>query len=108
VTFEVYNYIDCVNWVPAQKTFCASGEQATVAASGLHFKIHPNGNKEHEFLVAPRQAYIYRGPGKSNTYRPELPATAPLAFSATGAASCFLANEGHRLRAQQICSRHAL
>ena len=64
VTFEVYNYIDNVNWVPAQKTLIADHYCGSVAASGSFFKIHPNGNSAEEFLVAPHKAYIYDGPGK--------------------------------------------
>jgi hypothetical protein len=63
VTFWVYNYIDTVHWVEAMKTQVASGYYGTVAASGVSFKIHPNKDKNAEFLVSPGEAYIYRGPG---------------------------------------------
>ena len=64
VTFHVYNYSDLVNWVPAQKTLVGPGAYGTVAASGVFFKIHPNNNKDEEFLVAPGKAYVYSGPGR--------------------------------------------
>lgn len=64
VTFYVYNYIDIVHWVSAQKAFIANGYYGNVAASGKSFKVHPNGNKDHEYLVDPNRAYVYRGPGK--------------------------------------------
>lgn len=64
VTFYVYNYIDSVYWISAQKTCVAPGAYGTVAASGAFFKIHPNDDKEHEFLVAPHKAYVYSGPGR--------------------------------------------
>ncbi len=64
VTFEVYNYIDTANWIPAQKVFVAPGHYGTVAASGTQFKIHPDSVNEHEFLVQPGEGYVYEGPGK--------------------------------------------
>lgn len=64
VTFYVYNYIDTVFWVSAQKTKIADGYYGDVAASGTFFKIHPNDNSSDEFLVAPGNAYVYKGPGK--------------------------------------------
>ena len=64
VTFFVYNYTDGVNWVPAQKTLVANGHQGIVAASGVYFKIHPNNNKDAEFLVEPGHAYVFHGQGK--------------------------------------------
>ncbi|MBM3526599.1 MAG: hypothetical protein FJX62_00770 [Alphaproteobacteria bacterium] len=67
VTFDVYNYIDSVNWIPAQKTLVAPGFYGTVVASGKFFKVHPNNNKNEEFLVAPHKAYVYDGPGKLQT-----------------------------------------
>lgn len=67
VTFHVYNYSDLVNWVPAQKTLVAPGSYGTVAASGVFFKIHPNNNRDEEFLVAPGKAYVYSGPGRLET-----------------------------------------
>lgn len=63
VTFYVYNYIDTAYWVPAQKTLIASGKYGPVAASGNTFKVHPNNNHDHEFLVEPGAAYVYGGPG---------------------------------------------
>jgi hypothetical protein len=63
VTFWVYNYIDTVYWVEAMKTPVAPRYYGTVAASGVSFKIHPNKDKNAEFLVSPGQAYIYSGPG---------------------------------------------
>ncbi len=63
VTFKVYNYVDTVYLIPAQSTLAAPQTQAVVAASGVYFKILPEGNKAHEFLVAPGKAYVYRGPG---------------------------------------------
>jgi len=63
VTFYVYNYIDTVHWVSAQKVLVAPGKYGTVAASGAFFKIHPNDHKQEEFLVAPHKAYVYSGPG---------------------------------------------
>lgn len=63
VTFYIYNYIDNVYWVSAQKTLVAPGAYGVVAASGAFFKVHPNDNKNEEFLVAPHKAYIFRGPG---------------------------------------------
>jgi len=64
VTFYVYNYIDVVYWISAQKTKVAHGYHGTVTASGKVFKIHPNKEKGDEFTVVPNGAYIYRGPGK--------------------------------------------
>ncbi|MBL4906692.1 MAG: hypothetical protein JKX94_04510 [Sneathiella sp.] len=64
VSFSVYNYADTVNWVPAQKTLIADAHRGSVAASGVLFKIHPNSNKDAEFLVAPGKAYIFHGQGK--------------------------------------------
>lgn len=64
VNFEVFNYIDSVNWVPAQQTKIADGYYGAVAASGSFFKIHPNGVRDDEFLVAPNKAYVFHGPGK--------------------------------------------
>jgi hypothetical protein len=63
VTFHVYNYIDTVHWIDAMRTLVAPGHYGTVAASGDFFKIHPNNRKEEEFLVAPKKAYVYKGPG---------------------------------------------
>lgn len=63
-TFFVYNYIDTVYWVSAQKTLVADGFYGAVAASGAFFKIHPNDNKGEEFLVKPNAVYVYHGPGK--------------------------------------------
>lgn len=63
VTFYVYNYVDSVYWVSAQKCLVAPGTFGVVAASGAFFKIHPNDDKAQEFLVAPSKAYVYRGPG---------------------------------------------
>ena len=63
VTFYVYNYIDTVYWVAAQQSLAAPGHYTTVAASGTTFKIHPNNNKDAQFLVAPHKAYVYNGPG---------------------------------------------
>jgi hypothetical protein len=63
VTFFVYNYIDTVYWVPAQQTLVAPGTCGTVAASGVQFKVHPNNNKDYQFLVAPKTGYLYGGPG---------------------------------------------
>ncbi|WP_049721663.1 hypothetical protein [Gilvimarinus polysaccharolyticus] len=57
VTLHVYNYIDTVFWVSAQKTKIADGYYGNGAASGTFFKIHPN-NKDDEFLVAPGNAYV--------------------------------------------------
>ena len=64
VTFFVYNYIDTVYWISAAKVLVADGYYGSVVASGKFFKIHPNDNKNEEFLVAPHTAYVYRGPGK--------------------------------------------
>jgi len=64
VTFYVYNYIDTVYWVDAQHTLIANEHFGTVAASGAFFKIHPDKNKDEEFLVEPGYAYVYTGPGK--------------------------------------------
>jgi hypothetical protein len=63
VTFYVYNYIDTVYLIPAQQTLVAPGHYGTVAASGVTFKINPNKNKDAQFLVAPKKAYVYNGPG---------------------------------------------
>lgn len=63
VTFYVYNYIDTVYWVSAQRVLVAPQTYGTVAASGSFFKIHPNDNANGEFLVAPNRAYVYSGPG---------------------------------------------
>lgn len=63
VTFYVYNYIDTVYWVSAQKVLVAPRTYGTVAASGAFFKIHPNDHAKEEFLVAPNKAYVYAGPG---------------------------------------------
>lgn len=63
VTFYVYNYADTVFWVSAMQALVAPGKVGAVAASGVAFKIHPNDNKNQEFLVEPHKAYIYRGPG---------------------------------------------
>jgi len=63
VTFVVYNYIDTVYLVPAQKVLVAPNKHGTVAASGKFFKIHPDGNAGQEFLVAPKTAYVFNGPG---------------------------------------------
>lgn len=71
VTFYVYNYIDTVYWVSAQRTLVAPGRYGTVVASGKFFKVHPNDNKDLEFLVAPGKAYVYNGPGSINEVRPE-------------------------------------
>jgi len=64
VTFFVYNYSDGINLVPAQKVLVAPGHQGIVAASGVYFKIHPNNNRKAEFLVEPKQAYVFHGYGK--------------------------------------------
>jgi hypothetical protein len=64
VTFNIYNYIDIVYAIPAQKTLVAGHHYGTVAASGVQFKVHPNNNHDHEFLVEPGKAYVYNGPGK--------------------------------------------
>lgn len=64
VTFFVYNFIDSVYWISAQRTHIAPGTYGSVAASGAFFKIHPNDNRDHEFLVAPHNAYVYSGPGR--------------------------------------------
>ncbi len=64
VTFKVYNYIDTVHWIAAQSVKVANSYSGAVAASGAFFKIHPDGKADDEFLVAPNEAYIYRGPGK--------------------------------------------
>ena len=64
VTFFAYNYVDTVYWIPAQKTFVPSGKYGTVAASGEHFKIHPNDNENEEYLVEPGKAYVYAGRGE--------------------------------------------
>jgi hypothetical protein len=63
VTFWAYNYIDIIFLVEAMKALVQPGSYGTVAASGVTFKIDPNKNKDHEFLVSPGQTYIYRGPG---------------------------------------------
>lgn len=63
ITFYVYNYIDTVYWVAAQKTHIAPGTYGMVAASGSFFKILPNDNKNEEFLVSPNKAYVFSGPG---------------------------------------------
>lgn len=63
VTFVVYNYVDTVYLVPAQKVLVAPNKYGTVAASGKFFKIHPDGSAGQEFLVAPKTAYVYAGPG---------------------------------------------
>lgn len=63
VNFYVYNYIDTAYWISAMHTLVAPGKVGSVAASGVSFKVHPNDNKKHEFLVDPRKAYIYNGPG---------------------------------------------
>lgn len=63
VNFFVYNYVDTVHWVSAQKTMVAAGKSGTVAASGTFYKIHPNDAKDEEYLVSPGKAYIYHGPG---------------------------------------------
>ena len=63
VTFFVYNYIDTVYWVPAMEVKVAPGESGIVAASGKQFKVHPNKNKDNAFLVAPKTAWVYKGPG---------------------------------------------
>jgi hypothetical protein len=67
VEFCVYNYIDTVYWIAAQKTLIARDHYGTVAASGVYFKVHPNGHKNQEFLVEPGKAYVYHGPGKIET-----------------------------------------
>lgn len=64
VTFYVYNYIDPVYYISAQKALVAPGYYGIVAASGKFYKIHPNDKKEEQFLVAPGKAYVYHGPGK--------------------------------------------
>jgi hypothetical protein len=63
VTFYVYNYIDVAYLISAQKTLVAPAHYGRVAASGAEFKIHPNDNKDHQFLVRPGKAYVYSGPG---------------------------------------------
>lgn len=63
VQFYVYNYIDTAYWVSAAKPLAAAGKYVTVAASGDQYKIHPNDEKNHQFLVAPGKAYVYKGPG---------------------------------------------
>ena len=63
ITFFAYNYVDNVFWVAAQKTLVAPQKSGVVAASGAFFKIHPDDKKEHEFLVAPGNGYVYQGPG---------------------------------------------
>ncbi len=67
ITFYAYNYIDNVYWVSAMKARVAPGNHGEVAASGKFFKIHPNDKKDEEFLVAPKKAYVYHGPGKLET-----------------------------------------
>jgi len=64
VTFFVYNYSDGINLIPAQKVLVAPGHRGIVAASGVYFKIHPNNNRDAEFLVEPMQAYVFHGYGK--------------------------------------------
>lgn len=71
VTFFVYNYVDTVYMVSAQKSLAAPGRYTTVAASGAFYKIHPNDNKSHEFLVAPGKAYVYKGPGDVEEVKPQ-------------------------------------
>lgn len=68
VTFNTYNYVDNVYWVDAAHPKCAPGHAVRVAASGQFFKIHPNGNKDEEYLVAPGKRYVYEGPGKMKEY----------------------------------------
>lgn len=63
VNFYVYNYVDVVYWISAMHTLVAPNKVGAVAASGTVFKIHPNDNKDHEFLVEPHKAYVYFGPG---------------------------------------------
>lgn len=63
VNFYVYNYADTVYWVSAMHVLVAPGKAGAVSASGVSFKIHPNDNKDQEFLVDPKKAYVYNGPG---------------------------------------------
>lgn len=63
VNFYVYNYVDSAYWISAMHTLVAPGKVGAVMASGAAFKVHPDDNKTHEFLVTPGRAYIYRGPG---------------------------------------------
>lgn len=64
VTFNVYNYVDILYAIPAQTTRVASSFCGRVAASGVEIKVHPNGDRNSEFLVRPGKAYVYFGPGK--------------------------------------------
>jgi hypothetical protein len=63
VNFYVYNYVDNAYWISAMHSLAAPNKAVAVAASGVAFKIHPNDNKQQEFLVDPGRAYIYNGPG---------------------------------------------
>ncbi|MEM8826661.1 MAG: hypothetical protein AAGD40_07035 [Pseudomonadota bacterium] len=64
VTFKCYNGSDLVCKIAFTKPLIASGYSGEISAGGAHFKVHPDGNRSHEFLVKPRTAYIYEGPGK--------------------------------------------
>lgn len=63
VNFYVYNYIDNAYWISAMHALVAPGKVTALMASGVAFKVHPNDVKNHEFLVTPGKAYIYKGPG---------------------------------------------
>lgn len=69
VNFYVYNYADSVFWISAMHTMVAPNKVGKVAASGVAFKVHPDDNKDHEFLVEPHKAYIYWGPGSIDEIR---------------------------------------
>ncbi|WP_194767509.1 hypothetical protein [Tamlana sp. I1] len=64
IDFYVYNYIDSLCWITMKKVKIAHGSYGTITAYGKYFKIHPDKNKVNEFLVAPNEAYIYKGPGE--------------------------------------------
>jgi hypothetical protein len=72
VTFTVYNFVDTVYWIPAQRTLIGSHWHGDVAASGIQFKIHPDNNRDHEFLVEPGHAYTYHGAGTVKVVSPHV------------------------------------
>lgn len=64
VKFYCYNGGDFIKAIAYSKPNIASGYAGEIAAGGSVFKVHPNNEGKHEFLVKPNRAYIYRGPGK--------------------------------------------
>ncbi len=64
VRFYCYNGGDFIKAISYSKPNIANGYSGEIAAGGSVFKVHPNDKGDDEFLVKPRKAYVYKGPGK--------------------------------------------